>query len=160
MSVQAAASVSCLLKFQRATSPKFLHEFSSIWTMPCKKFFSLMWTEKVPVWSGPILSANRINGCYRMYELKAKACTILCTCAGCSESAHVQRQFFAWCGPSDVRYWSKVLLVQVPSPAPRVILTWKYFIMWACVSLGKLPCPPTDIIAYDIKLALFFMLTG
>ena len=49
-----------------------------------------------------LLSANWITGYYRMYEWRAKARMILCTCAGWYESlhfAHVQRHFFAWCSP-------------------------------------------------------------
>ena len=41
-----------------------------------------------PVWSAPLLLANRIIGYYRMYEWKAKAWMILCACTGWSESAH------------------------------------------------------------------------
>ena len=40
------------------------------------------------VWSGPSLSANRIIGYDRVYELRAKARMILCAGAGSSESAH------------------------------------------------------------------------
>ena len=49
------------------------------------------------VWSGPSLSAYRIIG-YRMYEWRALSQMILCTCAGCIESAqsaHAQMHFFA-----------------------------------------------------------------
>ena len=51
------------------------------------------------VWSGPLLSAYRIIGYYRMYEWWAKAQMILYACAGWSEHfAHVRRHFFAWRG--------------------------------------------------------------
>ena len=43
-------------------------------------------------WAGPSLSANRIIG-FWMYEWRAKAQILLCTCAGWSEPAHVQRHF-------------------------------------------------------------------
>ena len=39
------------------------------------------------VWSRPSLSANRITGYYEMYELWAKAQSILCACTGWSETA-------------------------------------------------------------------------
>ena len=59
------------------------------------------------VWSGPSLSANRIIGHYKMYEWRAKAWMILCTCAVLSESAysaHVQRHIFSRCGPYILQY--------------------------------------------------------
>ena len=52
------------------------------------------------VWSGPNLSTDRIIWYYRMYEWRAKAWVILCTCAGWSESVHfvhVRRHVFTWC---------------------------------------------------------------
>ena len=55
------------------------------------------------VWSGPSLSTNRITGYYRMYEWRAKARLILCSCTGwwseSAQSAHVRRHFFTWHGP-------------------------------------------------------------
>ena len=48
------------------------------------------------IWSRPSLSANRITG-YKMYDWRAKSRTVLCACAGWSESAYfayAQRHFF------------------------------------------------------------------
>ena len=53
------------------------------------------------VWSRPSLSANRIIGYCRMCEWRAKACILLRTCAGLSESVHfvhVWKHCFAWSG--------------------------------------------------------------
>ena len=44
------------------------------------------------VWLGSSLFAKRIIGYYRMYEWKAKARIIFCTCAGWSEYAHSSRK--------------------------------------------------------------------
>ena len=40
------------------------------------------------VWSGSSLSPYKLNGYYRMYELRAKSRLRLCACAGWCESAH------------------------------------------------------------------------
>ena len=55
------------------------------------------------IWSGLSVSANEIIGYYRlwMYEWKAKATMIRCTCTRWPESAHfahVWRHFLAWHG--------------------------------------------------------------
>ena len=46
-------------------------------------------------WRSQILSTNRINGYYRMYEWRAKARTIPCPCAGWPESVYFAH-FVAW----------------------------------------------------------------
>ena len=59
------------------------------------------------VWSGPLLSANRIIGYYRVYEWRAKAQMILCACARWSEPAlfaHPRRHLFTWNGPYVSKY--------------------------------------------------------
>ena len=54
------------------------------------------------VWSRPSLFTNRIIGYQNMYEWRANARMILCTCAGWWESAHfthARRHVFAWHDP-------------------------------------------------------------
>ena len=65
--------------------------------------FRNMWTAKAQisrrihsVWSEPSLSTNRIIGCYRMYEWRAKAWTIHCT-AKAQISLYI---LTVWSGPS------------------------------------------------------------
>ena len=70
-----------------------------------KRVFSHMRTAKTQislhiraVLSGPLLSAKRIFGYYRMFQWKANARIILCACAGWCASAHFahdRRHFFA-----------------------------------------------------------------
>ena len=63
------------------------------------------------VWSRPSLSAVRIVGYNRMYQWRANARMILCTCAGWTESAHfARRHFFALRGP-----WNKQSVVWKPA---------------------------------------------
>ena len=89
-----------------------------------KCVFGYTWTVKAQIrlrrcsiWSGPSLSTNRISGYYRVYEWRAKAWMILCTCAGWSVSAnfaHVLRHCFAWHG----RFWWKIVSIF------RAMLKW------------------------------------
>ena len=51
------------------------------------------------VWTGPPLSANRIAGYYRMFQLRAKTRIILCDCTGWCEDTHfapARRHILAW----------------------------------------------------------------
>ena len=78
----------------------------SKWAEPWENIFRHMQTAKDhislhfhSVWLGLSLFANRIIGYKRLYEWRAKAQILLCTCAGWSESAHfvhVWRHFFTW----------------------------------------------------------------
>ena len=90
-------------------------------TLPFRFAFGHMRTAKTQIslriragLSGPSLSANRIIGKYRMYQLKAKARMILCACVEWSESArfaHVRRHFFAWRGPNNTAPDNGIVLV-------------------------------------------------
>ena len=59
------------------------------------------------VWSGPLLSATEIIGCYKMYQWIATARVSFCTCARWSESehlVHVKRHHLTSCGPHTYYY--------------------------------------------------------
>ena len=78
------------------------------WAM-WKPVFGRMRTAKAQIslrigagWSGPLLSANRVIGYYRIFQWRANARIRLRKCAEWCESACftlAQRHFFAWCGP-------------------------------------------------------------
>ena len=56
------------------------------------------------VWSGPLLSANRIIGYNRTFQWRAITRMKLCACAwwfDWAQFAHAQRHFFAWRGPDE-----------------------------------------------------------
>ena len=83
--------------FKSKKETESLNTGSAMW----KCFFRHMLTAKTQislhinaVWSGPSLSTKSVFGYYKMYEWRAKAQLILCTCTGCTgwfESAY----FFA-----------------------------------------------------------------
>ena len=73
------------------------------------------------VWSGPLLSANKIIGHYRMYQCRANAWMRLCTCVEWlwigAFFAHARRHIFAWRGPfyhiTFIRYFSEIGIAQI-----------------------------------------------
>ena len=104
------------------------------------------------VWSGPLLSANRLIVYYKMYEWRAKAWIILCACTGWSESAHfahVRRHFFARGCPYDIRgifsSWSLFLSKNLANNEP-------YQTMWRNIlTLSQVSGAGQQVVIYNVK---------